>query len=110
MYDHDRGESCRYKTTIHAYVTVVEKLQQAYGNVYSHDNVMMSGTHTHSGPAGYSSYTMYDITSLGFHQQNFDVIVNGIVASIQQAHESLSKGGTMYMNTGELLDSNAKYS
>ncbi len=90
--------------------------------MYTHDNVMLSGTHTHSGPAGYSHYPMYDLTSFGFYQvlystnsnllkcfqDNFDVIVNGIVSSIKMAHNNLSKGGSIYMNEGTLLDANIK--
>jgi neutral ceramidase len=29
-------------------------LQQKYGNLYTYENLMISGEHTHSGPAGYS--------------------------------------------------------
>ena len=40
----------------------------------------ISGIHTHSGPAGYLQYLLYDITSMGFVRETFDVLVNGIVA------------------------------
>lgn len=33
---------------------VIEKLKQLYGNLYVTENVMLSGTHTHAGPGGYS--------------------------------------------------------
>ena len=33
---------------------VTAKLQTQFGNLYSYENVMISGEHTHSGPAGYS--------------------------------------------------------
>lgn len=39
----------------------------------------MSSTHTHSGPGGYFQYILYDITSLGYVRENFDVMVTGIV-------------------------------
>ena len=32
---------------------------------------------THSGPAGFAFYPLYNIMSLGFQQDNFEVIVNG---------------------------------
>jgi len=33
--------------------------------VYDAHNVMLSGTHTHSGPAGFSYFPLYNIMSLG---------------------------------------------
>ena len=53
--------------------------QEQYGQLYRRDNVAISGIHTHSGPAGYLQYLLYDITSLGFVRETFDVLVNGIV-------------------------------
>ncbi len=47
------------------------------------------------------------MTTLGFHKQNFDVIVNGIVEAISQAHNNLSNGGRILINQGELIDANA---
>jgi len=89
---------------------VMQKLQALYGNLYTWENVMISGIHTHAGPAGYSFLAMYDISSFGFHKQNFEVIVNGIVSAIQMAHEKLSKGGNIYLNIGTLLNSNTNRS
>lgn len=67
---------------------VVNKLQLKYGNHYLSENVLISANHTHSGPGGYSTYTLYNITSLGFNRKNFDTIVNGIVNAIEIAHEN----------------------
>ena len=55
-------------------------LQVEYGDMYSQQNVAISGIHTHSGPAGYLQYLLYDITSKGFVRETFDVLVNGILA------------------------------
>ena len=69
-------------------VTVVDRLQAIFGNMYTHANVMISGTHTHAGPGGYSWYAatstplltcrhpMYDISTLGFQEKSFEVIVS----------------------------------
>ncbi len=95
---------------------------------------MLSGTHTHSGPGGklhrivptqtekqthysllnlllfvgYSEYSMYDITTMGFHKDNWKTIIDGIVQAISRAHDSL-KPGKILINQGELLESNIKY-
>lgn len=62
----------------------------------------ISGIHTHAGPGGYLQYVVYIVTSLGFVRQSFDVIVDGIVKSITQAHENL-RPGSVYINKGEVI-------
>ena len=85
--------------------TVLDKLKRLYGDLYTERNVALSGTHTHSGPAGYLQYLVYDVTGLGFVQQTFDALVEGIVLSIVRAHESL-KPGRLTVGSGLLLDAN----
>ncbi|MFP2930637.1 neutral/alkaline ceramidase [Pyxidicoccus sp. 3LG] len=81
---------------------VVERLRSRYGGLYSDDNVLLSATHTHSGPGGYSHYTFYNLTSFGFVPQNIEAIVSGIVASIARAHGRLAEG-TVRLAAGELV-------
>jgi neutral ceramidase len=80
---------------------VVERLRARYGDLYSDANVLLSATHTHSGPGGYSHYALYDLTTFGFIPQNFEVIVEGIVQSIVRAHDNLAEGSPR-MAAGEL--------
>ncbi|MFI5406483.1 MAG: neutral/alkaline non-lysosomal ceramidase N-terminal domain-containing protein, partial [Nitrososphaerales archaeon] len=55
---------------------VVKRLKSIYGNdFYTIDNVLLSGTHTHSGPGGYSHYGLFNLSILGFDKQNFECIV-----------------------------------
>ncbi|KAL9256388.1 Neutral ceramidase 1-like protein [Drosera capensis] len=82
---------------------VLERLKARYGDLYTEENVAISGIHTHGGPGGYLQYVVYIVTSLGFVRQSFDVIVDGIEQSIVQAHEKLSPG-SINVNKGELLD------
>ena len=59
--------------------TVLRRLKARYGpDLYTEQNVALSGTHTHSGPAGYLQYLIYDITGLGFVPQTFNALVDGI--------------------------------
>lgn len=51
---------------------------------------------------------LYDITSFGFHEENYDIIVEGIYSAILMAHNNLRDGGKILINSGELLDSNIK--
>jgi len=88
--------------------TVVSKLKEKYGDLYTEQNVAISGTHTHSGPGGYSWYVLYDFTTFGFDQQTADAIVNGIVEAISKAHENLASGSSssILYNIGSVLDGN----
>jgi neutral ceramidase len=65
------------------------------------ENVLISATHTHSGPGGYSAFLMYNFSMGGFNPQNFEIIVNGIADSIIAALKNMRKG-TIYLASGEL--------
>ncbi|KAF3853002.1 hypothetical protein F7725_013690 [Dissostichus mawsoni] len=68
------------------------------------DNVVLSGTHTHSGPAGYFQYTLFMISCKGFMKESIEPLVNGIVKSIDIAHSSI-RPGRIFRSRGELEDS-----
>jgi Neutral/alkaline non-lysosomal ceramidase, N-terminal len=85
---------------------VVERLSEdlnfpEFKDLYKVENVLISGTHTHSGPGGYSHYFLYNLTAGGFDQDNFDKIVNGIVKSIKKAHKNLAPG-KIYISKGDV--------
>ncbi|MFP2931492.1 neutral/alkaline ceramidase [Pyxidicoccus sp. 3LG] len=82
---------------------VVERLRATYGSTYTDENVVLSATHTHSGPGGFSHYAMYNLTILGFDKQNFDAIVDGIYQSIVRAHGNLT-AGSLRVASGDLLN------
>ncbi|KAK1881066.1 Neutral ceramidase [Dissostichus eleginoides] len=75
-----------------------------YGDLYRQDNVVLSGTHTHSGPAGYFQYTLFMISCKGFMKESIEPLVNGIVKSIDIAHSSI-RPGRIFRSRGELEDS-----
>ncbi len=74
-----------------------------YDGVYTEKNVLISATHTHSGPGGYSYYHAYNISMNGFKGLNFDYIVEGIFQSIIKAHENRVPGKIL-MAKGEVED------
>ncbi|KAM3591500.1 uncharacterized protein V6R79_002795 [Siganus canaliculatus] len=84
---------------------VLQALKLKYGNLYRQDNVVLSGTHTHSGPAGYFQYTLFMLTSKGYIKSSIEPLVNGIVQSIDIAHANM-RPGRIYKNRGLLNDSN----
>lgn len=90
--------------------------------------MILSGTHTHSGPGGFLMDLLYDITILGFVPQTFEAYVDGIVRvridelnhnllimnklndfiffqSIGIAHESLTPA-KIYYNEGRVANAN----
>ncbi|XP_054154941.1 uncharacterized protein LOC128953485 [Oppia nitens] len=85
-------------------IKVIMALKAKYGDLYGHDNVLISAIHTHSGPGGYYQYLLYIFTAGGFINDSFDAIANGVVKSIDMAHNSLQTG-YIYWNSGELIDS-----
>ena len=88
---------------------VLKKLASRYGSVYNEQNVIISATHTHAGPGGYSHYALYDITILGFQQRTFDAIVNGIFEAINIAHLSRAPGDIL-LSQGELTNASVNRS
>ncbi len=68
---------------------------------YTEKNILLSATHTHGGPGGYSGYFLYDATINGFIKDHFSVIVDGIYQSILRAHQNLQPGHIL-VNEGSL--------
>ena len=57
---------------------MISALEEQYGDLYTDENVLLSGTHTHSGPAGFDQYVLFEVTSLGFVRDTYDALVEGI--------------------------------
>uniref|UniRef100_A0A1D1XN89 Neutral ceramidase n=1 Tax=Anthurium amnicola TaxID=1678845 RepID=A0A1D1XN89_9ARAE len=90
-------------------IKVLDRLRARYGDLYTAENMAISGIHTHAGPGGYLQYVTYIVTSLGFVRQSFDVLVDGIEKAIIQAHQNL-RPGSILVNNGELLDASVNRS
>lgn len=77
--------------------------------LYGADNLLLSATHTHSGPAGFSHYVAYNLFHYGFDQVTFDAIANGIFQAIKLAHANLAAHpdpAPIALAVGELLNTN----
>lgn len=76
---------------------------------YGPQNVMLSATHTHNGPAGYSHYEAFNLFHFGLDQLVLDTIISGIVEAIRQAHSNLEahpQTARIQLAVGELLNTN----
>lgn len=88
------------------HLEVLKRLEQHYGpGVYTRDNVALSATHTHSGVAGFSHYTMFNLAVPGYDPDNFEAVVAGIVAAIVKAHDGMADG-VIKIAQGPLQDAN----
>lgn len=87
-------------------IKVIERLQEKYGSeLYTHANVAISGTHTHSGPAGFLQYILFQVTSMGSVQDTIDAFVGGITLAIERAHDNMMLS-TLSYTQGEISNAN----
>merc|ERR1711970_636516 len=80
---------------------VIEALSSLFPGVYTEENIVLSATHTHSGPAGFMQYVLFNVPNLGFVGQTLEAMVAGIVESIARAHVSM-RPGKAYHSVGEV--------
>lgn len=85
---------------------VLEQLGRDYPSVYTKENVMLAGTHTHQGPAGYSHYALYNVTGLntlvGHNKLNYLTVISGVINAIKNAHLNLKKAN-LHLSSGDLV-------
>jgi neutral ceramidase len=76
---------------------VLKKLKRNYSSLgYNDHNVMLTATHTHNGPGGFSHYAFYNLTIKGFVPKVYNIIVDGIVAAIIEADKNLKSANIYY--------------
>lgn len=95
--------------------TVLQKIAQdpELSRHYNANNVMLSATHTHSGPGGEAHHAAYNLFRLGYDALVHEIYSTGIFRAIQQAHRNLeanSEPGTVQLAMGELLNANTNRS
>ncbi|MFI1190637.1 neutral/alkaline ceramidase [Streptomyces californicus] len=88
---------------------VLARLKERYGSLYGEENVLLSATHTHSGPGGHSHNIAYNLSVLGFQKKTYQAIVDGIADSVAKAHQDL-KPGALSLGTGTLTNASVNRS
>ena len=73
-------------------IALVKKLRAKFGNKYTDRNVLISGTHTHSGPSGFFQYMLLDLAGSLFVNQTFTAFVDGVFDAIVAADTNLQPG------------------
>jgi neutral ceramidase len=88
---------------------VLRRLGSRHGSLYTDANVMLTVTHTHCGPGGYSHHRLYNMTTHGFRPITYDAIVEGIVEAIERAHADVAPA-TLRLSRGRLTDASVNRS
>lgn len=88
---------------------LLSMLQAKYGNRFTKDNVILSATHTHTAPGGYSHYLLYNLSTKGFQKETFNAILRGTVKAVDRAVQSQS-AGQLEFGTNTLTNANVQRS
>jgi neutral ceramidase len=88
---------------------VLAQLKDRYGDLYTVTNTMITATHTHCAPGGYSHHLLYNSNTKGFRPKTFDAMVDGIVEAVTRAHDDLAPA-TLTLAHGELRDASVNRS
>lgn len=84
---------------------VLRQLKKHYADEYTASNVILSAIHQHSGPGGYATHALYNLSTLGFDKKNFAAICDGIVKAIDRARENMQPA-TISIAQGQLTNAN----
>ncbi|MFF0341645.1 neutral/alkaline non-lysosomal ceramidase N-terminal domain-containing protein [Kribbella sp. NPDC004875] len=88
---------------------LLDRLRHRYGVLYTEHNTMITATHTHCGPGGYSHHRLYHSNTGGFRPKTFAAIVDGMTEAVVRAHDDLSPA-VLTLSHGELHDASANRS
>lgn len=88
---------------------VLNALAEQYDGLYVEENVILTATHTHCGPGGYSHHLLYNGTTGGFRRKTFEALVSGILDAVERAHADVAPA-TLTLAHGELHDASANRS
>src|SRR5580704_2010007 len=88
---------------------VLRRLQSSYGDLYVASNTMITATHTHCAPGGYSHHLLYNSNTKGFRPKTFGALVEGIVEAVDRAHGDLAPS-KLFLAHGELRDASVNRS
>lgn len=66
----------------------VQQLKQKLGDAFDEHRLVLTATHTHSGPGGCSYEAMYSLVTPGFVPEHLNAVVEAIVSSVMGALEA----------------------
>jgi neutral ceramidase len=80
---------------------VLRRLATSHGSLYTAGNTMITATHTHCAPGGYSHHLLYNSNTHGFRPKTFGALVDGIVQAVERAHTDLTPSA-LFLSHAEL--------
>jgi neutral ceramidase len=88
---------------------VLRRLRARYGETYTATNTMITATHTHCAPGGYSHHLLYNSNTKGFRPKTFGAVVDGMVEAVARAHDDLAPS-RLILSHGELRNASVNRS
>ncbi|HVA06650.1 MAG TPA: neutral/alkaline ceramidase, partial [Acidimicrobiales bacterium] len=88
---------------------VLRRLATNFGNLYTAANTMITATHTHCAPGGYSHHLLYNSNTHGFRPKTFGALVDGIVQAVERAHADLAPS-ELFLSHAELRNASVNRS
>jgi neutral ceramidase len=88
---------------------VLRRLRDRYGETYTATNTMITATHTHCAPGGYSHHLLYNSNTKGFRPKTFGALVDGIIDAVDRAHADLAPS-EVFLSHGELRNASVNRS
>jgi neutral ceramidase len=84
---------------------VLARLATSCPGLYTEENTLLAGTHTHSAPGGYSGMLMYDFDFVrgGCDEATVTCIAEGCARAVEMAQAGQAPG-RIYVNHGEVID------
>ncbi len=70
--------------------SALAELQALYGDRYGLENTMLTATHTHCAPGGYSHHQLYNSNTRGFRPKTFRSIIDGILEAVARAESDFA--------------------
>lgn len=88
---------------------VLARLAARHGAAFSDRNVLITATHTHCAPGGYSYHRLYNSNTGGFRPLTFAAVVDGITEAVEAAIADAAPS-TLVLARGELRDASVNRS
>lgn len=76
---------------------------------YTDETLMLTAQHTHSAPAGYSYYGLYNISTPGFVEEVYLKIIDGVVNAIETAEKDVQPAQISFAKGEFELDKNVAF-
>lgn len=83
--------------------SIEEKLQEALGDDFNPAHLVITCTHTHSGPGGVAQEAMYNIVTPGYLPEHLELVSNAGVGALLEA-KAQAKPTDLSLSTGQFDD------